>query len=95
MGNYGHENELPKGFAIQRRALEKQPWCFGKTLYLSANGMMLQAVDGGEFHIPIELGQSLVCVTLSCGGELFSYIVVEPSRDERFKYFPVLVGPTE
>ena len=53
LGNYKHENDLPKGFAVQKRALKKQPFCFGKTLYLSADGMMLQAIDGNEYHIPI------------------------------------------
>ena len=91
LGNYGHENDLPSGFAIQKSALKKQPWCFGKTLYLSANGMMLQARDGGEYHIPIELDQSLVCVALACEGELFAYLVVERARNDRFKWFPVIV----
>ena len=45
LGNYGHENDLPKGFAVQKRVLQKQPWCFGKQLYLSANGMKLQAIN--------------------------------------------------
>lgn len=90
LGNYGHENDLSKGFAVKKNVLKKQPWCFSKTLYLSANGMMMQAMDGGEYHIPIELGQSLVCVALSVGGELFAYLVVEKSKDNRFRYFPVM-----
>jgi hypothetical protein len=92
MGNYGHDNELGNGFSVQKRAVNSPPWSFGKRLYLEASGMMMQAKDGKEYHIPIELGQSLVCVTLSCGGQLFSYIVVEPSRDERFRYWPVMLN---
>ena len=91
MGNYLHENDLPKGFAVQKRVMKSQPWCFGKTLYLGASGAMMQAIDGNEFHVPIALGQSLVCVALPSEGELFAYLVVEPSRDERFKYWPVVV----
>ena len=90
MGNFGHNNDLPQRFAVQKSALKKQPFCFGKTLYLSADGMMLQAIDGNEYHIPIELGKSLVCVALSYKGELFAYLVVEPSRDDRFRYGPIL-----
>jgi hypothetical protein len=92
LGNYGHDNELPQGFAIQKRALQKQPWLFSKQLYLGASGMTVQSIDGNEYHSPIELNQSLVCVALSSEGELFAYLVVEPSMDVRFKYSPVLVN---
>jgi hypothetical protein len=92
MGNYLHENDLPKGFAVQKRALQKQPWLFSKQLFLGASGIMLQAIDGNEYHIPTELGQSLVCVALSSGGEWFAFVVVEPSRDQRFRYWPVMVN---
>ena len=92
LGNYGHDNDLPRGFEVQKNALKKQPWLFSKQLYLAASGLMLQAKDGGEYHIPIELKQSLVCVALSSGGELFAYLVVEASKDERFRYWPVMLN---
>ncbi len=91
LGNVGHENDLSKGFAVQRRALKKQPWCFGKVLYLAASGMMVQALDAREYHVPIELRQAMVCVALPGNGTgtLYSYIVVEPSM--RFKWYPVFI----
>jgi hypothetical protein len=97
LGNYGHESsvELPQGFAVQKRALKREPWVFGKTLYLAASGMKLQAINGDAYHNQVELFHSLVCVALPWEGQWFAYIVVEASKDQRFKYFPVLVGQKE
>ena len=92
LGTYGHETALGKGFSVQKRILSSPPWSFGKKLYLEASGMMMQAKDGGEYHIPIELGQSLVCVALPNNGEWFAYLVVEAARDERFKVWPVMLN---
>ena len=94
LGAKGLANNLPKGFSVNIRALQKEPWVFSKTLYLAASGLLLKPKDekdGGEYHHTIELNQTLVCRALPSEGQWYAYIVVEPSKNPRYQYFPFLV----
>ena len=92
-GNVGlPDNKLPKGFAVKRQALEKEPWVFGKVLYLGAYGMILQAKDGNEYHYPIGLKKKLVYRAIRYKGNYHAYIVVEPSKDPKYEYEPMTVS---
>lgn len=94
LGHFDHhsDNGLPIGIPVKKSALKREPWIFSpKTLYLSASAMMMQSNKGEQFNHQIELGHSLVLCALASGNDLYAFIIVEPSTDERYDYWPVLV----
>ncbi len=91
LGNTGHENDLPKGFAVRQTALHKPPWCFGKTLYIEVYSYMLQARNGDAYNHQVEAGGSIVLRAVRVGDDYYAFIVVVPSEDARFALKPLFI----
>lgn len=94
LGNAGRTDVLPQSFSVNKKALVKQPWCFGKTLYLTAQSFMAESLDGNQYHHPVNIDDTMMIRGLVLEDNVYGYIVVEPATDPRYRWWPVLVHLT-
>ena len=91
LGNI-QDNGLPKGYAVNMKALNKQPWQFAKPLTLKADGFTIQAKDGHQYHQQLPVDKQLSFRGIAHEGDVYAFMVVERSADTRFFYYPVLAN---
>lgn len=58
---------------------------------LPAHSFMALALDGNQFHHPVAIEQVMFVKGLLFQGDYYGFIVVEPSTDPRYRFWPVLV----
>jgi len=91
LGNLGRTDTLPYGVSLNKQALQKTPWCFGKTLYLNAHSFMADSLSHEHFNHMLGIDQVLVVRGIICEDNYYGYLVVEPSKDPKYRWQPVFV----
>jgi hypothetical protein len=89
LGTWGLNTPLPEGFTVNRNALSKAPWAFGKKFLLSVNHMSIQRTDGHLYNHQFELQTALVIRGVRWNDRWYGYIVVESSQNPRYRFFPL------
>ena len=85
------DNNLPKGYAVNKKALAKPEWAFTKPLYLNVSSFMIQAGSGEQYHHPVPVDQVMVFRGITHNHNLYAFMVVERSEDPRYRHWPVFV----
>ena len=92
LGNSGITEQLPNGFAVNQSALPKEPWCFSKMLYLKAHSFMAESLDGKQYNHMVDIDQEFLIKGLLFEEDYYGFIVVGPSTDPRYRWWPVMVA---
>jgi len=89
LGTWGLGTPLPEGFTVKRNALVKMPWAFGRKFLLPVNHMSIQQTDGHLYNYQFALQSALVTKGIRWNDNWYCYVVVESSKDPRYRLFPL------
>ena len=92
LGYDGDSDGHRKGFSVKDTALQHEPWCFAKTLYLPVHSFMAQSNNGSQYNHMVDIDKVMLVKGLLLNGDYHGFLVVTPSTDPRYRWWPVFTS---